>query len=137
MDTGQAVSQENVDRALEFLDAFNRRDLDAVVALADDGIEVESRLVAMEGGYRGHEGLRTWWRDFLGVFPDYTLELEEVRDLGDVTLGRMRGWGHGADSATPLVDPFWIPMMWRDGKLVWWRNCATEAEALEAVRLRG
>jgi hypothetical protein len=25
---------------------------------------------------------------------------------GDVTLGHMRGWGHGADSATPLVDPF-------------------------------
>jgi ketosteroid isomerase-like protein len=97
------MSKENVDRALEFLDAFNRRDLDAVIALADDGIEVESRLVAMEGGYRGHEGLRTWWRDFLGVFPDYTLELEEVRDLGDVTLGRMRGWGHGADSATPLA----------------------------------
>jgi hypothetical protein len=48
----------------------------------------------------------------------------------------MRGWGHGAGSATPLVDPFWIPMRWRDGKLVWWRNCATEAEALEAVGLR-
>jgi hypothetical protein len=135
-DTGRAMSKENVDRALELLDAFNRRDLDAFVALADDGIEVESRLVAMEGGYHGHEGLRTWWGDFLGAFPDYNLEVEELRDLGDVTLGHMRGWGHGADSATPLVDPFWIPMRWRDGKLVWWRNCATEAEALEAVGLR-
>ena len=130
------MSQENMDRALELLDAFNRRDLDAFMALADDGIEVESRLVVMEGGYHGHEGLRTWWRDFLGAFPDYNLEVEELRDLGDLTLGHMRGWGHGADSATPLVDPFWIPMRWRDGKLVWWRNCATEAEALEAAELR-
>ena len=32
---------------------------DAFVALADDGMEVESRLVAMEGGYHGHEGLRS------------------------------------------------------------------------------
>ena len=48
------MSQENVDRALELLDAFNRRDLDAFVAMADDRIEVESRLVAMEGGYHGH-----------------------------------------------------------------------------------
>ena len=48
------MSQENVERALELLDAFNRRDLEAFVALADDGIEVESRLVAMEGGYHGH-----------------------------------------------------------------------------------
>ena len=53
------MSQENVDRALELLDAFNRRDLDAFVALANEGIEVESRLVAMEGGYHGHEGLRS------------------------------------------------------------------------------
>jgi SnoaL-like protein len=91
---------------------------------------------AQDGGYHGHDGLRNWWGDFLGAFPDYNLEVEELRDLGDVTLGHMRGWGHGADSATPLVDPFWIPMRWRDGKLVWWRNCSTEAEALEAVGLR-
>ena len=69
------------------------------------------------------------------AFPDYNLEVEELRDLGDVTLGHMCGWGHGADSATPLLDPFWIPMRWRDGKVVWWRNCSTEAEALEAVGL--
>jgi ketosteroid isomerase-like protein len=134
-DTGRAMSQENVNRALELLDAFNRRDLDAFTALTHDQIEVESRLVAMEGGYHGHEGLRRWWEDFLGAFPDYSLEVEELRDLGDVTIGHMRGWGHGADSTTPLVDPFWIPMRWRDGKIIWWRNCATEADALEAVGL--
>ncbi len=100
------MSQEKMDRVLELLDAFNRRDLDAFVAPTDDEVEVESRLVAMEGGYHGHEGLRRWWEDFLGAFPDYILEVEGLRDLGDVTLGHMRGWGHGADSATPLVDPF-------------------------------
>jgi hypothetical protein len=94
------VSQENVDRALELLDAFHRRDLDAFMALADDQIEVESRLVPMEGGYHGHEGLRRWWKTFLGAFPDYNLEVEELRDLGDVTLAHMRGWGHGAETAT-------------------------------------
>jgi hypothetical protein len=106
------------------------------VALVDEEVEVESRLVVMEGPYRGHEGLRRWWDDFLGTFPDYTLDIEEVRDLGDVTLSHIRGWGHGSDSATPLVDPSWHPVRWRDGKVVWWRNCSTEAEALKAVRLR-
>ena len=24
----------------------------------------------------------------------------------------------------------------RDGKLAWWRNCATEAEALDAIAVR-
>jgi ketosteroid isomerase-like protein len=130
------MSQENVDLMVEFLDAFNRRDWDAFVALMDDEVETESRLVAIEGGYRGHEGLRRWWDDLLGAFPDYTVDIEELRDLGDVTLGHLRGWGHAADSATPVVDPSWQPMRWRDGKVVWWRNCLTEAEALEAAGLQ-
>jgi ketosteroid isomerase-like protein len=129
------MSQENVDLMLESYDAFNRRDWDAFLALMDDEVEIESRLVAMEGGYHGHDGLRRWWDNFLGAFPDYTLEIEEVRDLGDVTLGHIRGWGHAAGSATPLVDPSWHPVRWRHGKVVWWRNCSTEAEALEAVGL--
>jgi hypothetical protein len=60
------------------------------VALMDDEVEIESRLVAVEGGYHGHEGLRRWWYDFLGTFPGYTLEIEELRDLGDVTLGHVQ-----------------------------------------------
>ena len=130
------MSEENVNAALALADAFNRRDWDAVLAHADAEIKVESRLVAMEGAYEGHEGLRRWWDNFLGSFPDYTVEVEEIRDLGDVTLAHVHGWGHGADSATPIVDPFWQPMRWRDGKCVWWRNCSTEDEALEAAGLR-
>jgi adenine-specific DNA glycosylase len=28
---------------------------------------------------------------FNGAFPDYTIEVEELRGLGDVTLGQIRG----------------------------------------------
>ena len=129
------MSQENVELVLAMNDAFNRRDWDAFSALTHDEIDVESRLVAMEGAYHGHEGLRRWWDNFLGAFPDYTLEMEELRDLGDVTLVHARGWGHGAGSSTPLVDPFWMPLRWKNAKCVWWRNCSTEAEALKAIGL--
>jgi SnoaL-like domain len=128
------MSQENVDRTLELIDAFNRRDLDAFTALTHVQIDVDSGLVAMKGDSHG-QGLRRGWESFLGAFRDYNLEVEELRDLGDVTLAQMRGWGHGADSATPLVDFVWIPMRWRDGKLIWWRNCSTEADALAAMGL--
>jgi hypothetical protein len=129
------MSQENLELARRAADAFNRRDWDACVALVDPEIAIESRLVAMEGAYHGHEGLRRWWDDFLGAFPDYKIEIEELRDLGDVTLAHIRGWGHAAGSDLPLIDPFWQPIRWRDGRCVWWRNCATEAEALEAAGL--
>lgn len=130
------MSQENVELVLKLYEAVNRRDWGAMRTLVDEEVEIESRLVSLEGAYRGHEGMRRWWEAFLGAFPDYTIEIEEVQDLGDVTLGHIRGWGHGATSATPIVDPFWLPVRWRDGKCVWWRNCSTEAEALEAAGLR-
>ena len=130
------MSQENVDRWLAMADAFNRRDWEAFLAFADPDIEVESRLVPMEGGYRGHEGLKRWWDDFVGTFPDYVVEIEEARDLGDVVLSHSRGIGHSAGSSTPIVDPFWQPLMWRDGRCVWWRNCPTEADALDAIEKR-
>jgi ketosteroid isomerase-like protein len=130
------MSEQNLELARRAYDAFNGRDWEAFVALMDEEVEVESRLVAMEGGYHGHEGLRRWWDDFLGAFPDYTAEIEEMRDLGDVTVGHIRGWGHSAASDTPVVDPFWQASGWRDGKCVWWRNCSTEAEALDAIGRR-
>jgi hypothetical protein len=37
----------------------------------------------------------------------------------------VRGWRQ-PPRATPLVDPFWIPMALRDGSCVWWRNRSTE-----------
>ena len=129
------MSQENVELARRAYDAFNRRDQDAFLALMDDEVEAESRLVAMEGKYQGHEGVRRWWSDFLGVFPDYTIEVQELRDLGDVTLARFQARAVGVASGAPLLDPAWQPVRWRDGKCVWWRVCLTEAEALEAAGL--
>lgn len=129
------MSQENVELTLRMFHAFNLRDWEALRELIDDDVVIESRLVAMEGGYPGHDGLRRWWDNLLGVFPDYTVEVQDLRDLGDVTVGYLRGSGHGGGSATPIVDPFWITIRWQDGKCVWWRNCSTEAAALEAAGL--
>jgi ketosteroid isomerase-like protein len=129
------MSQENVELVKAAYEAFNRRDLDTMLALAHDEVVVESRLVAIEGGYRGLEGVRRWWTNMLDVLPDYKVEAEEVRDLGDVTLARIRARGHGADSATPLEETVWQAVRWQDGKYVWWRTFQREAEALEAAGL--
>jgi ketosteroid isomerase-like protein len=128
------MAKQNVELALGAIDVFNRRDLDGFLALmAEDG-EIHSRLVAMEGGYRGLDGARRWWRDLLEFIPDYMVEpVGEVRAIGDATLAQLRARGHGAASTAPLDETFWQLVRWRDGKCVWWCNYMTEAEAIEAA----
>ena len=52
------MSQENVELARRSIDAINRRDLDAYLALVDDDVEAVSRLAPIEGGHHGHDGIR-------------------------------------------------------------------------------
>jgi ketosteroid isomerase-like protein len=127
------MSRENMDLALLMYEVFNRRDLDAMLALMHDEVEIEPRLGALEGDYRGHEGVRAWWSDLLDVLPDYTAEIGELQDLGDMTLGQIRGRAHGAASTTPVVETWWQSIRWHDGRCIWWRNFATKADALETI----
>ena len=92
-----------------FADAFNRRDLDAVLAFLDPDVDWEPRSVALEGGrpYRGHDGFRTWWESTFTAFSDYVAEIEEVRDFGDMTVSRLRFRGHGMESDVPIDEMQW------------------------------
>jgi ketosteroid isomerase-like protein len=127
------MSRENVELHVRGLDAVNRRDLDALLAVMDPDVEAASALVAIEGGYHGHDGMRRWWENLFAVFPDFTLEVDEVRDFGDVTVAALRNRGHGADSATPFEQPVWHTMRWQRGMCIWWGTFQTRAEALDAV----
>ena len=125
-----------VDSAFHMYEAFNRRDLDGFLALMHDEIEIEPRMGALEGGYHGREGVRRWWKSLLESLPDYDAEIEELGDLGDMTLVRIRGTAHGASSSAPVVEVWWQLIGWNDGRCTWWRNFASEAEALRAVRVQ-
>jgi ketosteroid isomerase-like protein len=130
------VSQQNVELVYRVFDALNQRDLDAALALMHGDVEFGSRLAGLEGGYRGHQGVRRWWQTILDASPDRTIEVVEARDLGDVTLTLARARGHGALSHIPYEETVWSVARWRDKKAVWWGVFPSKAEALEAVGLR-
>jgi ketosteroid isomerase-like protein len=129
------MSEENAERTRLMFDAFNRRDLEAMLDLMDDAVEAHSRLAVMEGGYRGHEGIRRSWKNLTDVFPDFLFEVVDVRDFGDVSLATLRNRAHGTSSDAPLEEINWFATRWRLGKCVWWSSHGTEAAALEAAGL--
>ena len=134
-DTAPAMSEENVELAYRVYDALNRRDRDAFLELMDPEVESFSTIAPVEGHYRGHRGVRDWWRDLFAVFPDFKVEVLEVRDLGEFVVVHFRRGGHGLDSGTPFEESVWQAAQWRNGRVVWWQNFQSEAEALEAARL--
>ena len=131
------MSQENVELAHRAIDAFNRRDLGAYLALNDPEVEFTPYEVWVQGGepYRGHAGVRRWWEESFAVLPDLRAEVNEIRDFGDRTFVRGRLYGQGAGSGASIERAMWLANEWRDKKTVWWCSFGSEAEALEAAGL--
>jgi hypothetical protein len=130
------MSEDNVALARHSVDVFNRRDFDAFIGLMDKEVECVSRIVAIEGGLHGHEGVRRWWASWLEAFPDYRLEVVEAVPIGNAVLAALRAVTHGAGSTVALEDMIWHASEWRNGKCVWWRVLTSRAEALAAIEER-
>jgi uncharacterized protein len=130
------MSQENVRIVQRAVDAYNRRDLAALlVDVADDAVWVEDQRYPGAQTYYGPSGiersLRKWW----DAFGESVMELEELIDLGDrvVAAGQVRQRGH--DSNVVLTAPFAGVYEFRGNKVVRVQVLGSRAEALEAVGL--
>ena len=131
------MSAEDVERGRQAYDAINRRDLEAFLEFMDPEAEINTRLVAMEGrSYHGLDGSREWWRDMFAVFPDFSVEILEVRDHEGFLILLVRARGHGVDSGAPFDMTLWQAVEIRRSRVTWWQMFGSEAEALEAVRKR-
>ena len=134
------MSQENVELVKRFVDAYNRRDVEAMLNDLDPEIEWHSGILTALGRdaavYRGHDGFRQGLRDIYEALGETQIEYSEIRDLGSRTLAigrfRARGRGSGAeiDSPNASVADF------KNGKAVRIRTYFDREEALEAAGLR-
>jgi ketosteroid isomerase-like protein len=131
------MSQENVELTLRLNRAFNRRDAEAAVALWDAEAVWCPPIEGLVDGrsYRGHAGVRQFYRDLAEVSAQQRMDYSDVRDLGDRVLGlgrlQVRFMG-GVELNQELAFLF----TWRDGKCIEARAWISHAEALEAVGLR-
>jgi ketosteroid isomerase-like protein len=83
---------------LEFNEAFNRRDVAAMMKLASDDCVFETADPAPDGRmYVGKERLTQFWQDFFRVSPQAHIEIEEIFGFGMRCVMRWRyDWVDGA-----------------------------------------
>ena len=138
-DTAWAMSQ-NVEAYKRGLDAFNRRDVEAMLEELDPDAVLHLALPAMFGGestvFRGHDGLRDFMRDLDEAFAEFKVEISEIRDLGErlVTIGHLHG--RGKESGADVESPIGYVIDFKSGKIVRYRDYFDPKEALEAAGLR-
>ena len=133
------MSEEDVETFKRGVDALNRRDVEALLEVLDAEIEWHSAVLRGLAGeqtvYRGHEGIREFFRDVFDAFVEIDTEYSEIRDLGGriVAMGRVRVRGResGAENESPIGSVTDV----RGGKATRVQTYLDHAEALEAAGL--
>ena len=121
------------------VESCNARDPEAGLALWDPGCEWHPFLsTEVEGAaaYRGHEGIRRWFRDTDEMFSAVAWTVEEVRNLGDgriLVLGHRHARGRigGVEVSSQIGQLFDL----RDGRIVRGWAYPTHDQALRAAGL--
>jgi ketosteroid isomerase-like protein len=131
------MSRGNIELSLLAVDAWNRRDVESLIALADPEVVWHPALEEILEGktYRGHAGMRQYFKDLAEEGAESRAELTEVRDVGDQVLGLGRMWFRSATGVELNQDIAFLHT-WRDGKCIEARSWLSHAEGLEAAGLR-
>ena len=115
------MSQENVDIVRRAFEAFNRDDIDAVVAdFAPDCEYIPSGAIpGVTDLSRGPEGYKRFVRlAFRDEFDDAHLEIHELIDAGDHVFVSLNIRGRGKQSGAETSWHLWNVWRLRDGKVV-------------------
>jgi ketosteroid isomerase-like protein len=88
------------------------------------------------GVYRGHEGVRSFWRQWLEAWESIEFRLDELIDAGDEIVALLWQVNRGRASGVEVPQGEWA-QVWtlRDGRVVRVRAFGDPAEALRAVGL--
>jgi ketosteroid isomerase-like protein len=132
------MSQENVEIVRRLVDAWNRQDLEALLAFADPEAEYVNAPSAVEPGTRrGHEGLASVARAQWEYMPGALIELDRVHDRGDevITEGHLSHLMPGSD--TRISTPVLSSWKFRDGKVVRLEQLGGGPEFAEALEAAG
>jgi ketosteroid isomerase-like protein len=128
------VSQDNIDKARDFIEAYNARDYDRAVAHFDRDIDW---VLPEQQGFDSAKGIPGVLRFFEGIdetMGELELVPQEYLDEGDLVATRLRhrgvGRGSGAEIDTELYHQV---ATFRDGVIVRMEYVDTWQKALELL----
>ena len=126
------MSKRNVELHRRAIKAFNARNLEAILALADSGVELHSAFAGIGGGiYNGHDGLRNYFRDYEDAWgAEIRAKPEAYFDLGEHTLFFFVMHGRGQHSGAEVAMAVTQVARWRDGLLVYLKSYMRREDAL-------
>ncbi|HEX2414090.1 MAG TPA: nuclear transport factor 2 family protein [Thermoleophilaceae bacterium] len=113
------MSQENVDKTLDFIAAYNRRDFDAALRSFDPEVDWVLPPHQQFDSCRGHDQIRRFWDGLDETFEKLSLEPREAVAAGNAVAVRLRYHGRGRGSGAELSTEMYHQVTWfRDGMVV-------------------
>jgi ketosteroid isomerase-like protein len=133
------MSRENVELVRASWEAWERGNMEDVFAFYDPEIVWDQSYYPageLSTVYRGHDGVRRFFRAWLAPFESYHAHPEEFIDAGDAVLVRIRQGGRGRQSGVEVSMPsYWQVYRLRDGRAVRIEVYRGQGEALKAIGL--
>jgi ketosteroid isomerase-like protein len=128
------VSKENVEKARDFIAAYNRRDFDAAVECFDPEIEWVLPARQSSDSCRGPDEVKRFWEGLDQTFDELRLDPQEFVDAGDQVATRLRHYGRGKRSGIEIDEAMYHQVVtFRAGRMVRIEYFGEWSEALKAA----
>jgi ketosteroid isomerase-like protein len=130
------MSQENVEIAKQAIDAFERRDIEALRAVNDPDIELDwSESLGPEAGvYQGMDAVLRVWANYFDAFEAIAIPVDRFIDAGDSVVIPNVSRSLGRDGVEVFARSTFVLTM-RDQKVIRLALYHETEQALKAVGL--
>jgi ketosteroid isomerase-like protein len=112
------MTAENVALARQGYDAWNRGDVDWLLAHMTEDVEVQPLrdFGEFDDVYNGHEGWKQFWEGWRDAWSTIEISVQRLEDMGDhgvLALLKFEGVGKGSGAEVSMPVSHWL--QFRDG----------------------
>ncbi len=132
------MSQENVEIGMRAVEAFNSRDVDAVLHFYSPRAELRDLANAPDQAtaLKGIDAIREAWTLWTAAFDELRVDIEEWTDVGDAVIAAAHWQGRGKASGMSIDVRQFDLFEFREGQIVRATlGLKSKEEALEAAGL--